>query len=286
MFIRFHARVEKESGKSIKAFHTDRGGEFNSHEFTSFCEMNGIQRHLTTPYTPPKKNGVAERKNHTIMNMEAWGEHKLAVDHFRIFGCIRYAHIPNEKKSKLDDKGVKCVFIGVSEESKGYKLYNPITQKAIISRDVLFDEDNTWDWNSKEKRSISVDLNEGDESRIDRQLQSHGLALFQLDVKSTFLHGDLKEQIFVDQALGYVQKGNESKVYRLKKALYGLKQAPRAWYSRIDAYFTKVGFHKCPYEHTIFIKIGEGGKIMIVCLYVDDLIFIGNDETMFAEFKK
>lgn len=105
---------------------------------------------------------------------EAWGEHKLAVDHFRIFGCI---HIPNEKKSKLDDKGVKCVFIGVSEESKGYKLYSPITQKAIISRDVLFDEDNTWDWNSKEKRSISVDLNEGDESRIDWQLQSHGDSL-------------------------------------------------------------------------------------------------------------
>lgn len=55
MFKRFHARVEKEPDKSIKAFHTDRGGEFNSHEFTSFCEMNGIQRHLTTPYTPPRK---------------------------------------------------------------------------------------------------------------------------------------------------------------------------------------------------------------------------------------
>ncbi|CAL8169495.1 unnamed protein product [Prunus armeniaca] len=176
MFKRFYARVEKESGKSIKAFRTDRCGEFNSHEFTSFCEMKGIQRHLTTPYTP-QKNGAVERKNHTIMNMEAWGEHKLAVDHFRIFGCIRYAHIPDKKISKLDDKGVKCVFIGVNEESKAYKLYGPITHKVIISRDVLFDEEKTWDWNSKEKMSISVDLNEGDESRIHRQLQSHGDSL-------------------------------------------------------------------------------------------------------------
>ena len=48
----------------------------------------------------------------------------------------------------------------------------------------------------------------------------------------------------------------------------------------------KEGFEKCHYEHTLFIKTGKGGKILIVCLYVDDLIFIGNDEIMFAEFKK
>lgn len=56
-----------------------------------------------------------------------------------------YAHVPNEKRIKLDDQSVKCVFIGVSEESKAYRLYNPITEKIIISRDVLFDEENTCD---------------------------------------------------------------------------------------------------------------------------------------------
>jgi len=72
----------------------------------------------------------------------------------------------------------------------------------------------------------------------------------------------------------------------LKKALYGLKQAPRAWYSRIESYFTKKGFEKCPHEHSLFIKTHEGGKILIICLYIDDLIFIGNDERMFTDFKK
>ena len=92
--------------------------------------------------------------------------------------------------------------------------------------------------------------------------------------------------MFVDQPPGYEQKGSESKVYRLKKALYGLKQAPRAWYSRIESYFVKEGFNKCPYEHTLFIKTADGGKILIVCLCVDDLIFTGNDEVMFEQFKK
>jgi len=108
----------------------------------------------------------------------------------------------------------------------------------------------------------------------------------QLDVKSAFLHGEITEEVFVEQPPGYEQKGQEAKVYRLKKALYGLKQAPRAWYSRIDAFFSKEGFIKCPYEHTLFIKTAGGGKILILCLYVDDLIFTGNDNAMFEEFKK
>lgn len=110
--------------------------------------------------------------------------------------------------------------------------------------------------------------------------------IFQLDVKSAFLHGNLEEQLFVQQPPGYMKIGNEHKVYRLKKALCGLKQAPRAWYSHTEAYFLKEGFHKCPYEHTLFVKIGDKGKLLIVCLYVDDLIFTGNDGFMLKEFKK
>ena len=91
--------------------------------------------------------------------------------------------------------------------------------------------------------------------------------------------------VFVEQPCGYLQKGNEQKVYKLKKELYGLKQAPRAWYNRIEAYFMKEGFEKCDYEHTLFIKTSKEGKVLIISLYVDDLIFTGNDELMFTEFK-
>ena len=105
-------------------------------------------------------------------------------------------------------------------------------------------------------------------------------------MKSAFLHGDLKEEVFIDQPPGYAKLGNKHKVYKLNKALYGLKQAPRDWYNRIETYFLKEGFQKYCYEHTLFIKIEDGGKMLIVCLYVNDLIYTGNNTTMFGSFKK
>lgn len=383
-----------------------------------------------------------------VQNMtpeEAWSGRRPAVDHFRIFGWISYAHIPDVKRKKLDDKAEKCVFLGVSEASKAYKLFNPLTKKIVTSRDIVFDEGNTWDWNRQqptqvlydndaEQEQISApcipqnssnttstvaeisptgsevneeeaqslcrvrrkpawmedyevtgigdsithfalfsdydpttfenavkeekwrkamddeinsierndtwelsDLPDGQKTigvkwvfkmklkengEVDKYKtrlvakgykQQYGIdytevfspvarhdtirlvvalaaqnswPIFQLDVKSAFLHGYLEEQVFVEQPPCYVKIGNEHKVYRLKKALYGLKQALRAWYSRIETYFLKVGFSKCPYEHMLFVKIGDKGKMLIVCLYVDDLIFTGSCDGMFEEFKK
>ncbi|CAJ2663476.1 unnamed protein product [Trifolium pratense] len=108
--------------------------------------------------------------------------------------------------------------------------------------------------------------------------------VYQLDVKSAFLHGELEEEVYVEQPLGYQKEGKDM-VYRLKKSLYGLKQAPRAWYSKIEAYFCSEGFMKCSHEHTLFVKKEAGNKVIIVSLYVDDLIFTGNDQELFERFK-
>ena len=105
-----------------------------------------------------------------------------------------------------------------------------------------------------------------------------GWSIFQLDVKSAFLHGELSEEVFVQQPQEYEKKGEEHKVYKPNKALYGLKQVLRAWYIKIEACFANEGFEKCHCEHTLFTKSKEGGKLLIVSLYVDDLIFTGNDE--------
>lgn len=72
------------------------------------------------------------------------------------------------------------------------------------------------------------------------------LSVYQLDVKSAFLNGELEEEVYVEQPQGYVIEGKEDKVYRLQKALYGLKQAPRAWNSKIDGYLLQNGFTKKP----------------------------------------
>ena len=68
---------------------------------------------------------------------EAWSGKHHCVSHFRVFVCIAYAHVLTETRSKLDDKSEKCIFIGYDEQSKAYKLFNPITIKVIISRDVV-----------------------------------------------------------------------------------------------------------------------------------------------------
>ena len=79
--------------------------------------------------------------------------------------------------------------------------------------------------------------------------------IFQMDVKFPFLNGYLEEELYVEQPIGYVVKGQEDKVLKLKKALYGLKQALRAWNSRIDKYFQVNGFFKCPHEHALYCKV-------------------------------
>ena len=63
----------------------------------------------------------------------------------RVFGCVAYAHIPDQLRKKLDSKGEKCTFLGYCEDSKGYRLYNPSTKKFVISRDVQFIEEEAWD---------------------------------------------------------------------------------------------------------------------------------------------
>ena len=90
----------------------------------------------------------------------------------------------------------------------------------------------------------------------------------------------------MNQPPDYVKKGTENNAYHLKKILYGLKQVPKVWYSRIDGYFMKNDFKRCPFNLTLYIKEGDQGKFLMVCLYVDDLICTGNSTNMCDEFKR
>lgn len=111
--------------------------------------------------------------------------------------------------------------------------------------------------------------------------------IHQLDVKSAFLNGELEEEIYIyiQQPQGFVKQGEEEKVRKLKKALYGLKQAPRAWYNHIDKYFIGSGFRRSPNEPTLYIKTTNSGTL-IVSMYVDGLIYTGNNESLLQEFKE
>lgn len=431
VFKTFKSLVEKEAGTSICCLRTDRGGEFTSSMFNRFCEEHGIKRQLTAAYTP-QQNGVAERRNRTIMNMvrcllteksmpkrfwpeaakwtchilnrsmtsavqdkvpeEVWSGVKPSVGYFRVFGCIGHVHVPEQRRIKLDNRSHKGVLLGVSEQSKAYRLYDPITERVVISHDVIFEEGEKWDWstngkvihdlldwgeentteeeNTEEIEDGEGSINETGERRAiiddhapaetqekrdrraptwmqdyvsgerisDGEAEAEGelaLTLFLSDADPTrfteacgeekwmeamrcelqsieknetwelvnppadakvigvkwvfktklnedgevdkykarlVVKGyaqeegidynevfapvarwdtirillaiaaqrgwkvyqlDVKEVVYVDQPEGFVKRGEEDKVYRLKKALYGLKQAPRAWFSRV-----------------------------------------------------
>ena len=111
-------------------------------------------------------------------------------------------------------------------------------------------------------------------------------SLFQLDVKSAFLHGPLEEEVYVQQPPGFIVKGREQQVYRLRKALYGLKQAPKAWNRRIDSFLHKLSFTKCTVEHGVYVRESEHEGLLIVCLYVDDLLVTGSNLKEIEVFKK
>jgi hypothetical protein len=87
---------------------------------------------------------------------EAWSGTKLNVAHLRTFGCIAYAHIPSELRKKLDDRSEKCIFTGYSETSKAYMLYNPLTKKLILSRDVQFLENQFWNDSENQKWTVKI----------------------------------------------------------------------------------------------------------------------------------
>ena len=182
-FKSFLAMAENFSANKLLTLRTDRGGEYMSHEFNAFLCERGILHQCTVPYTP-QQNGVAERKNRTLLEMarcmvkgkhlpnkfwmeavmcanyvlnrcptkalrvitpyEAWNGHKPMVSHMRVFGCLAYALVPSQQHHKLDDKAKKCIFVGYSAESKGYRLYHPLTDTIIVSRDVVFAENSAF----------------------------------------------------------------------------------------------------------------------------------------------
>jgi hypothetical protein len=178
-FLAYKAVVENQSRHQIQRLRTDNGGEYVNKIFTSYCTTQGIQMQHIVPYTL-QENGVAERKNRTLKEMancmiqsnglsllywaeaincanyivnrtptkalknitpeEAWTKVKPDVSHFRVFGSIAWAHIPDEKRKALQPKSDNFIFFGYCENVKGYILLQPHCNEIILRRDVKFDE--------------------------------------------------------------------------------------------------------------------------------------------------
>jgi hypothetical protein len=113
---------------------------------------------------------------------------------------------------------------------------------------------------------------------------SHKWEVHQMDVKSAFLHGDLQEEIYMEQPPGYVEN-DSSLVYYLKKSLYGLKKAPRACYAKMDNFLINIRFSRFHSDPNLYTKT-VGSHLIILIAYVDDLILTGSDSKLLNHVKK
>ncbi|GJU36950.1 retrovirus-related pol polyprotein from transposon TNT 1-94 [Tanacetum coccineum] len=111
------------------------------------------------------------------------------------------------------------------------------------------------------------------------------MVVYQIDVKTTFLNGILREEVYVSQLDEFVDPDNPNHVYKLKKAFYGLKQAPRAWYDLLSSFLLSQKFSKRIVDPILFIR-REGKDILLVQIYVDDIIFTSTKPDLYESFSK
>lgn len=176
-FKQYKAYVENLTGKRIKALQSDNGTEYCNRKFDEFLRENGIRRRLTVPHTP-EQNGVAERKNRTLVDMarcmliqsklprsfwaeavaaanyirnrccsrtlngetafKLWTGKRPTVSHCRSFGARALVYDKTPQKEKFQSRSKECILVGYSEESKAYRLWSVNERKIIRSRDVKF----------------------------------------------------------------------------------------------------------------------------------------------------
>jgi hypothetical protein len=115
---------------------------------------------------------------------------------------------------------------------------------------------------------------------------SHGLFVHQMDVKTTFLNGELDDEIYMEQPAGFVANGQEVMVCKLLKFLYGLKQAPKKCHEKLDKTLTSVGFVVNEADKCVYYRYGGGGGVgVILWLYADDILILGTSLDVIKESK-
>ena len=173
-FKEFRNEVEKQLGRSIKSLKSDRGGKYLSQAFLDYLRDNGSLSQWTPPYTP-QHNGVVERRNRTLLDMvrsmmgkenlpksfwgyalettvyilnrvssksvevtpyEIWTNKRPYLSYMKIWGCPAY--VKRTISDKLEARSNKCLFVGYPKETRGYRFYNTLDQRLLVSKHVVF----------------------------------------------------------------------------------------------------------------------------------------------------
>nr|GEU39881.1 hypothetical protein [Tanacetum cinerariifolium] len=236
----------------------------------------------TSPETLSPKTSSSSDIIPTVMHTAASNlEHvnKWTKDH-PLDNIIGELGRPVSTRYQLYEQALFCYYDAFlsSVEPKTYK--DALTQAYWI--DAMQEELNEFE-HLKESFAPMARI---DAIRIFLALAAHiNMVVYQMDVKTAFLNGILREEVYVSQPDGIVYQVNLNHVYKLKKALYGLKQAPRAWYDLLSKFLLSQEFSKGIVDPTLFIR-RQAKDILLVQIYVDDIIFASTTPELRDQFSK
>nr|GEU85342.1 hypothetical protein [Tanacetum cinerariifolium] len=232
-------------------------------------------------------------------------DRKPSVKFFHIFGSYCYIIGDGENLDKMKEKCDACIFVGYSTQLRAYRnikeamadsawieaMQEEIHRFKRLDNIVIRNKARLVAKGYGQKEGIDFEESFAPVARLEAiQLfiayAAHkSFPVYQMDVKTTFLYGPLKEEVYVNQPDGFIYPYHPDRVYRLKNVLYGLKQAPRAWYDELSNFLVSKGLSKGSIDPTLFIT-KHGEDIFLVQIYVDDIIFGSTSLKLSKKFEK
>ncbi|GJY95413.1 retrovirus-related pol polyprotein from transposon TNT 1-94 [Tanacetum coccineum] len=301
--INFLKMIQVRLKETVRRIRTDNGTEFVNQTLREYYEKVGIS-HETSVARSPQQNGVVERRNRTLIEaartmliyakapLFLWAEAVATACYTQNRSMIRRRHgkTPYEL---LHDKPPDLSYLHVfgalcyPTNDREFELVPPPDKAFVITL--------KWIYKVKldELGEEGIDFEESfapvarlEAIRIFLAFAAHmNMVVYQMDVKTAFLNGNLREEVYVSQPDGFVDPDKPNYVYKLKKALYGLKQAPRAWYDMLSSFLISNDFSKGSVDPTLFIH-REGKELLLVQIYVDDIIFAASTPELCDLFAK
>ncbi|KAH9669399.1 Integrase catalytic domain-containing protein [Citrus sinensis] len=291
IFLKWKKIIETQTSQKVKRLRSDNGGEYKNDPFLQICQDEGIVRHFTVRDTPQQNGGRTP--------MEMWtGKPATDYDSLHVFGSTAYYYV---KKSKLDPRAKKALFMGITGGVKGYRLWSPVTKKIIFSRDVTFDESamlKQKDCQEDDKTSTTLQQVEFEKVKVDpadqqdsiayrrphREIRkparfvgmvAYALQIVDDDVPSTYR----------EASDGFKVAGKENWVCKLTKSLYGLKQSPRQWYKRFDRFMKGQMYTRNKFDHCVYFRKLQEGSFIYLLLYVDDMLIASKSKDKIEKLK-
>ncbi|GJY12915.1 ribonuclease H-like domain, reverse transcriptase, RNA-dependent DNA polymerase, partial [Tanacetum coccineum] len=224
-------------------------------------------------------NSVPTKALEDITLYEAIKQRKPNLENLRVFGCIAYAKVPSQHLTKLDDRSIKMVYLGNEQGSKAYRLFDPTTQRVCVSRDVKFNENETWDW----KDYISEHTDDEPEW-TDFRIGNLEVTNKHHDHETQPLEEDNEFPNNNDDDYASPRNSPLHPSYTITHSHIHQKQAPRAWNIKLDNTLKSLDFKKCALEQAIYTKKSKD-SILLIGVYVDDLIITGTPKKEIDKFK-